>query len=144
MAIKLFFACLSGKYSRKFLFCMQCGWLCNFLWLVLTRALPKMSEGYYNVYFTGFFAHFTAKGFYGNLPISAKNVMYKIDPLGQTTVMAGRDHCFRTCCPSVSDHISNLGKHNNRKQCSLLRVWPSESLMTPVLYNLYQLKALLP
>ena len=24
-----------------------------------------------------------------------------VDPLGQPTVKAGRDHCFRKCCPSV-------------------------------------------
>ena len=36
----------------------------------------------------------------------------QIDPLGQPKVMAGRDHCFRTCCPSVcSPSVS--------KQCSL-------------------------
>ena len=38
--------------------------------------------------------------------------------------------------PSVRPHISNLEKHNNRKQFSLLAwlwVWPSGSLMTPVL-----------
>ena len=67
-----------------------------------------------------------------------------IDPLGQTTVTAGSDHCLSTCCPSVRPsvrpsyvlHFSNLAKQNNRKQWSLLAklwVWPSGSLMTPVL-----------
>ena len=59
-----------------------------------------------------------------------------IDLLGQPKVTAGSDHCFRTCCPSVLPHFSNLAKQNNRKQWSLLArlwVWPSESLMTPVL-----------
>ena len=38
--------------------------------------------------------------------------------------------------PSVRPHFSNLAKQNNRKQCLLLAwlwVWPSGSLMTPVL-----------
>ena len=42
--------------------------------------------------------------------------------------------------PSVRPHISNLEKQNHRKQCSLLAwpwVWPSGSLMTPVLCFLY-------
>ena len=67
-----------------------------------------------------------------------------IDPLGQPKVTAGRDNCFRTCCPSirpyvrpyVRPHFSNLEKQNNRKQCMLLAwlwVWPSGSLMTLVL-----------
>ena len=41
------------------------------------------------------------------------------DPLGQTTVTAGSDHCFRTCCPSVCPYIrpsvptfQNLAKQN--------------------------------
>ena len=41
--------------------------------------------------------------------------------------------------PSVRPHFSNLAKQNNRKQCSLLArqwVWPSGSLMTPVLFLL--------
>ena len=38
-----------------------------------------------------------------------------IDPLGQPKVTAGRDHCFRTCCPSVRPHSSNLEKQKNRK-----------------------------
>ena len=28
------------------------------------------------------------------------------DPLGQHTVTAGKDNCFRTCCPSVRPHFS--------------------------------------
>ena len=27
--------------------------------------------------------------------------IYFIDPLGQPKITAGRDNCFRTCCPSV-------------------------------------------
>ena len=38
------------------------------------------------------------------------------DPLGQPTVTAGRDHCFRTCCPpSVRPHFLNLEKPNKQK-----------------------------
>ena len=51
--------------------------------------------------------------------------MINFDPLGQPTVTAGRDHCFRT-----------LFKSSKTKQSSLLArlwVWPSGSLMTPVL-----------
>ena len=62
------------------------------------------------------------------------------DPLGQPKVTAGRGHCFWTCCPYVHPHFSNLEKQNNRKQCSLqawLWVWPSGSLMVPVLFPLY-------
>ena len=73
--------------------------------------------------------------------ISVPPGIYYIDPLGQTKVTAGRDHCFRKCCPYVRPHFSNLEKQNNRKQCSLLAwlwVWPSGSLMTPVLFlNIY-------
>ena len=29
------------------------------------------------------------------------NIHIHIDPLGQPKVTAGRDHCFRTCCPYV-------------------------------------------
>ena len=43
-----------------------------------------------------------------------------IDPFGQPKVTGGMDPCFRTCCPSVRPHFSNLEKQNNRKQCSLL------------------------
>ena len=39
----------------------------------------------------------------------------KIDPLGQTKVTAGRDHCFHTGCPSVHPDFSNLAKQNNMK-----------------------------
>ena len=39
---------------------------------------------------------------------------YFIDPRGRPTVTAGRDHCCRTCCPSVvHPHFSNLEKENN-------------------------------
>ena len=69
----------------------------------------------------------------------------KIDPLGQPKVTPGRYHCFRTCCSSEclsvrsGNHFSNLEKQNNRKQWSLLAclwVWPSWSLMTPVLFKI--------
>ena len=40
------------------------------------------------------------------------------DPLGQPKVTAGRDHCFRTCCPSVPT-FQIFKTINNRKQCSL-------------------------
>ena len=39
----------------------------------------------------------------------------QIDPLGQPTVTAGRDHyCFCTCCPSVPT-FQNLAKQNKAK-----------------------------
>ena len=41
-----------------------------------------------------------------------------IDPLGQPKVKAGKDHCFRTCCPSVRPHFSNLAKQNKTKTMS--------------------------
>ena len=37
-----------------------------------------------------------------------------VDPLGQLKVTAGRDHCFRTCCPYV--RTSPLFKSRKRKQ----------------------------
>ena len=46
-----------------------------------------------------------------------------IDPLGQPKVTAGRDHCFRTCFPSVrpSPLFKSRKKINfKRKQCLLL------------------------
>ena len=36
------------------------------------------------------------------------------DPLGQPKVTAGRDNCFRTCCPSVRSYI--LFKSRKTKQ----------------------------
>ena len=60
-----------------------------------------------------------------------------LDPLGQTTITAGRDNCFCTCRPSVRPYVptfQNLAEQN--KKCSLLTrlwVWPSGSLMTPIL-----------
>ena len=68
----------------------------------------------------------------------SKLLKRNIDPLGQSTVTAGRDNYFRTCCPSV---FWNLAKQKNRKQWSLLVrlwVWPSGSLMTLVLLILAQ------
>ena len=78
--------------------------------------------------------------------LAVQNFQYyfTFDPLGQPQVTAGRDHCFRTCCPSVRPHFSNLEKQKNRKQCSLLAwlwVWPSGSLMTPVLFIIITMKS---
>ena len=48
--------------------------------------------------------------------------LVSIDPLGQPTVTVGRDHCFRTCCPSVRlSPLFKSRKTKQRKQCSLLR-----------------------
>ena len=33
-----------------------------------------------------------------------------IDPLGQPTVVVGRNHCFLTCLPSVRPHFSKSSK----------------------------------
>ena len=33
---------------------------------------------------------------------------YSIDPLGQPTVTVGRDHCSRTCHPSVRPSVPNF------------------------------------
>ena len=38
-----------------------------------------------------------------------------IDPLGQPTVTAGRDHCFSTYRPSVRPHFSKSNKTNKVK-----------------------------
>ena len=64
----------------------------------------------------------------------------QIDPLSRSTLMAGSDHCFRTCCPSIRPFplfkIQQNKPDFKRKQCSLLArlwVWPSGSLMTPTL-----------
>ena len=50
-----------------------------------------------------------------------------IDPLSQSTVMAGSDHCFRTCCPSVRPFVrppvptfqiqQNKTTENNGRYC---------------------------
>ena len=70
------------------------------------------------------------------------NIIY---PLDQPKVTAGRDNCILTCCPSVRPSVrtsalfSNLEKQKTTKQCSLLAwlwIWPSGSLMTPVLFYL--------
>ena len=34
-----------------------------------------------------------------------------IDPLGQPTVTAGRDHCFRTCLPFVRAYVPSVPPH---------------------------------
>ena len=38
--------------------------------------------------------------------------MMSFDPLGQPTVTAGGDHCFRTCCLSVHPYFSKSSKTN--------------------------------
>ena len=61
------------------------------------------------------------------------------DPRGRPTVADGSDHCFCTCRPYVRTSVPTFQNKTNfkRKQCSLLAilwVWPSGSLMTPVLF----------
>ena len=87
-----------------------------------------------------------------NFPLMAL-VHFKLyvvfDPRGRPTVPAGSDHCFCTCRlflrPSVRpSHFSKQNKFQ-AKTCSLLArlwIWPSGSLMTPVLLLLH-LKAIL-
>ena len=60
-----------------------------------------------------------------------------LDPLGQPKVTAGIGIIVfaHAVCPYVRPHFSNLAKQYCRKQYSLparLWVWPSGSLMTPV------------
>ena len=60
------------------------------------------------------------------------------DPRGRPTVTAGSDHCFCTCRPFVRQSVLTFQNKTNlkRKKCSFLArlwVWPSGSLMTPVL-----------
>ena len=43
-----------------------------------------------------------------------------VGPLGQPKVMASRDDCFRTCCPSVRPHCSNL---ENKTTENNVRYW---------------------
>ena len=38
-----------------------------------------------------------------------------VDTLGRPTVMAGRDHCFCTCHPSIHPTFQNLAKQNKVK-----------------------------
>ena len=60
-----------------------------------------------------------------------------IDPQDRPTVTAGSEHCFHACRPFVRPHFSQNKTNFKRKQWSLLvrlLVWPSGSLMTPVLY----------
>ena len=67
------------------------------------------------------------------------------DPRGRPTVTAGSDNCFCTCRPFLRPSVRSSplfqSKTNfKRKQCSLvarLWVWPSGSLMTPVLYFVF-------
>ena len=63
---------------------------------------------------------------------------------GQPKVTVGRDHCFRTCCPFIRTYVrtsvptfQNLTKQseNNVRYWRDYWVWPSGSLMTPVLYH---------
>ena len=61
------------------------------------------------------------------------NQWWNIDPRGRPTVTAGSDHCFRTCRPCVRPHFSQ----NETNLLARLWVWPSGSLMTPVLYVLF-------
>ena len=73
-----------------------------------------------------------------------KKPVFVFDPLGRPAVTAGSDHCFRTCCPSVHPSVPtfhNLAKQNNFQAITIfntvrLRVRPSGSLMTPVLFFL--------
>ena len=46
--------------------------------------------------------------------VSSPLFIHGIDPHGQPKVTAGRDHCFRTCCPSVRP--SPLFKSRKTKQ----------------------------
>ena len=55
--------------------------------------------------------------------------------VGLPKITAGSDNCFHTCCPYVRPHFSKLTREISN--CSLLArlwVWPSGSLMTPVLF----------
>ena len=71
-----------------------------------------------------------------------QNLSVFIDPLGQpTAVTVGMDNCFFAikCRPSVRQSPLFQQNKTKRKQCSLLArlwVWPSGSLVTPVLYYL--------
>ena len=49
---------------------------------------------------------------YFHLTIGETDLFF--DPLGRPTVTAGSDHCFRTCCPSVRPHFSNLEKQTKK------------------------------
>ena len=48
------------------------------------------------------------------MQLGSKILVFIIDPLGQTTVTAGRDNCYRTCCPSATT-FQNLAKPNKVK-----------------------------
>ena len=74
--------------------------------------------------------------------ISTFNLFLDIDPLGRPTVTAGSDHCFYTCRPFVRTSplfkIKRISSENNVpywQDC--VWVWPSGSLMTPVLYFVF-------
>ena len=71
-----------------------------------------------------------------------------IDPLGQATVMAGRDNCFRTCRPFVSLNFSKSSKTNQREHnvrywrdcgvwpCGSFRSWPMYFITIAIMYKL--------
>ena len=67
--------------------------------------------------------------------------MWYFDPLGQLTVTAGRDNCFRTCCLSVRLYFLNLAKENN------IRYWrdfsDTKSLHTQGYYIAISLQSIL-
>ena len=67
-----------------------------------------------------------------------------IDPLCRPTVMPGSDHCFRMCRQFLRPSVPTFQKKTNFKWelWSLLAglwVWPSGSLMTPVLFYITSL-----
>ena len=72
-----------------------------------------------------------------NQKSKSNHLKISIDPLGQPSVPAGSDHCFRTCYPYV--RFQNLPKQNIFQEKTMftilarLWIWPSGSLMTPVL-----------
>ena len=41
-------------------------------------------------------------------------IFISFDPLGRPTVTAGSDHYFRTYCPFVRPHFSNLTKQQKK------------------------------
>ena len=61
------------------------------------------------------FARFEKNCDYASLIHHPSPPVRVFDPLGQPTVTAGRDNCFRTCClfirPSVRPNFSNLAQN---------------------------------